>query len=138
MSEFNLDLGQRVLEQITLNPELHDQKDPSACVMGWTVRLGGEYQYWCYDDITDGAKMLGISHCRAAIIYIILGNRIARWELARLVHKEERRRYRRDLKAGKRAARIEEETQRSLDLQVREQVRAAKVATVKEKEPILV
>lgn len=138
MSEFNLELGKQVLEQITLNPKTHHQADPQSCVMGWTVQLGGKTEYWCTGTTSEkGAKLLGISRFRAGWIYGIPFNHIARWHLARLVHREETRRYVRnqlllhaqhkaDRTAARHAARIEEETQRSLDLQAREQVRAAR------------
>src|SRR5258708_3895708 len=98
MTEFNLDLGKRVLEQITLNPETHHQSDPHSCVMGWTKRLADDQVAWyCYDSgSASGARLLGVSPRMGWFIYNTMGNWPARKTLTHLVAKEERRRYRAD------------------------------------------
>lgn len=132
MTEFNLDLGKKVLNQVTLDPGSHHQSDPESCIMGWSVRLGdGSFSHYCSTasstsvirSTNEGrAQLLGITPRRAAWIYNTPFNFVARHHLARLVAREERRRDREARRIAKRAARVEKETQAALDLQARAQL----------------
>lgn len=148
MSEFNLDLASRVLDHITLHPDQHQQPNYRSCVVGWTLRLANDRDRQVVRDYTGGldcggsaqtaAVLLGIPRLIADDIYGTMGNGPARRKLQRLVDVELKRRRKvaeaqeKAVKAeakqakvaAKRAARVEEETQRALDLQAREQVRA--------------
>lgn len=153
MSEFNLDLAERVLEQITLHPETHYQPSHLSCVVGWTVQLANseerqvlrdytgrmECSYYSINSSERAAVMLGVEPRVTLKIFNTMSGRLARRQLKRLIYAELKRRKsaaKADAKAAKAAAKaaakradhIEEETQRSIDLQARAQVRAARVA----------
>jgi len=108
MTEFNLDLGKKALEQITLNPETHHQSDAQSCVLGWTKRLANK-SWHCLTTEEAGPQLLGISPSIGWFIYACPSNRMARMILAHLVAKEER---------------VDRRRQRDIDRQARAQVRA--------------
>lgn len=150
MTEFNLDLAEKVLEQITLHPETHHQSSPTFCVVGWTIKLGKVRQNY-ERSASRAAEALGIDYDTARDIWETMNDNAARRKLVRLIKQEKRHRKAEERTArkadraatkqakadAKRAVRVEEETQRALDLQARAQVRAhAKVRPSEEKVPV--
>lgn len=133
------------MDQITLNPDTHNQRTVARCVVGWTVKLadgsdrlvrdfgGGFYRP---EIVHRAAHLLGISYETAENIFDTMNNEKARRKLEVLIDAEVKRREiesraakkvvkaaaKQTKKDAKRQARIEEETQQALDLQAREQV----------------
>jgi hypothetical protein len=143
VSEFNLELAEKVLQQIDSTPEWHIQSSPSYCVLGWVVKLGEVHQDFSGTE-SRAAEALGIDFKTARDIWQTMSESAAKRKLVRLIKDEKSARAaiakaaakaaRKAAKVAakqaaadaKRAARIEEETQRVLDLQAREQMRAHK------------
>lgn len=146
MTQFNLDLANKVMDQITLHPHLHNQRSGSRCVVGWTVKLADGKTKVRHDfsgrfdsDVHRGARLLGIPYDTSYDIYGTMDNDLAKHKLQDLIDAEvDRRRHdvkaqqkrdraqaKQDNKIAKKAARVEEETQRSIDVQAREQARQA-------------
>jgi hypothetical protein len=166
MTQFNLDLANRVMHQITLHPERHVQSSGDHCVVGWAVRLANSDDMQVFRDYSGqterdrfnearwrtgtrevAALMLGAPEHVVSDIWTDMYNRSAKHKLQVLINTEVKRRRhdakaqqkldraqaKQDKKIAKRHARIEEETQRSMDLQAREQVHAFRRKTKAQK-----
>lgn len=167
MTQFNLDLANKVMDQITFHPHLHNQRSGSRCVVGWTVKLADGKTKVRHDfsgrfdsDVHRGARLLGIPYDTSYDIYGTMDNDLAKHKLQDLIDAEVKRREtesrsakrlikkavkaqqkrdkakaKQDNKIAKRHARIEEETQRCIDMQAREQARQANRDTMRKTMP---
>jgi hypothetical protein len=54
----NIPLMRRVYEQITQNPDLHDQSKWRRCVAGWAIELHGEYGFLRDAGIRDCSEVI--------------------------------------------------------------------------------
>lgn len=87
--EFNIPLATKVLDHVTVHPDMHDQRTvmdschTRGCIAGWTVEFGKNVDFDRYLGLEDARIMLGVSIEEAGFLFLeVFDAKSARRELA--------------------------------------------------------
>lgn len=131
----NIELAEKVLGHVRLNPVLHDQSSGSLCMLGWTNQLSNGGEDYRLSAPERAAHALGMNPWVALFIWATPIDFLGRWYFAAwLAYAKALRRLRERASARasvreerrtlKRMAKDEERYQKLLDKQAREAVLA--------------
>lgn len=129
MSEFNIELAEKVTQKLREKPSLHIQSMGDKCVLGWAGRISGRFEETFENRFMAGRRALGLNRLQAWVIWNTNTERKALYRLNKIAERARARReritQREERKALKRMARNDKAYQEKLDKDARRQAREA-------------